>query len=187
VILLPANTYKNEGLALLLGLRLPVFSILDHTAILAEAENILDSGLARACEIRHALRGIDARLATFGGYLRRFITARLAPGAATVGMPGILTPDLTLTAVTAGNAAIYAHVNAGRSHSLIGRWRGTHKQLGAWPLIKSQLKAKSLRKLKPYLSMTLNHRIYDSVPRIQLSGASGHIAAGGDAAADIAT
>ena len=187
VILLPANTYKNEGLALLLGLRLPVFSILDHAAILAEAEDILDSGAARAGEIRQALCGVDARLAAFGDYLRRLITARLAPGAAAGGIPEMLTPDLALAAVTAGNAAIYAHVNAGRSHSLIGRWRGTHKQLGAWPLIKSQLKAKSLRRLKPYLSLTLNRRIYDLVPRIELTGKSGHAAGGGEATVDIPT
>jgi hypothetical protein len=52
-------------------------------------------------------------------------------------------------------------VNAGRSHSLIGRLKGTQRQLGAWHLVRTQFKRKSLRKLKPYVSMAVNRRIYD--------------------------
>ena len=166
VILLPANTHKNEGLGPLLGLHLPVYSTSDHAAIYTEVGNILRSRDAYTGKIRQALHGIDLRFATFGNYLRRFIANGYEDSDRTSRDADltVLTSDHQLTAVANGNAAIYAHVNVGRSYDLIGRWRSMRKQLGAWHLVKSQLKARNLRKLKPYVSMALNHRIYDPVP-----------------------
>ena len=157
VILLPANTHKNEGLATMLGIELPVHGLADRRAILAEAAALMQPGNGRADAIRGALGTVAARQEAFAAYLRRFI----AGGGREGGLDPLLTPDLPAATVAPQNAAIYAQVNAGRSHNLIGRLKGTQRQLGAWHLVRTQLKRKSLRKLKPYVSMDVNRRIYD--------------------------
>ena len=160
VILLPANTHKNEGLATMLGIDLPVHGIADRHAILAEAQVLMRPGNGRADAIRKALDTVAARQEAFANHLAGF----LAGGDRAGGIDPLLIPDIPAATVRRQNAAIYAQVNAGRSHSLIGRLKGTQRQLGAWHLVRTQLKRRSLRKLKPYVSMTANRRIYDRGP-----------------------
>ncbi len=163
VILLPANTHKNEGLATMLGIDLPVHAIADGKAILAEAEALMRLGNGRGDAIRKGLARVAERQEAFAAHLARFI----AGGNREAAIDPLLTPDLPAATVKPQNAAIYAQVNAGRSHTLIGRLKGTQRQLGAWHLVRTQLKRRSLRKLKPYVSMAANRRIYDRGPGAQ--------------------
>jgi polysaccharide pyruvyl transferase WcaK-like protein len=74
VILLPGNTFKNEGLGPMLGLELPVISSDDVSGIVTEAGRLLDGGEELRRHIREAVRQIRISQAQFGKMIRQFAT-----------------------------------------------------------------------------------------------------------------
>jgi len=120
VILLPGNTFKNEGLGPMLGLEIPVFSVQDVSAIVAEAERIVGAGERLRERIRDAVRRARAAHAEFGDVVRRFVTGATPPA-----IPDCLRPEPPLFPTPGPHDALYAAQNrAPRSPSaLLGRWR----------------------------------------------------------------
>lgn len=120
VILLPGNTFKSEGLGPMLGLDIPVISSQDTSAIVAEADRIVEAGERLRGRIRgavHRVRGLHAR---FGEVVRRFVT-----GATPTAIPDCLRPDPPTYPATGPHDALYQSENREPRHpsALLSRWR----------------------------------------------------------------
>lgn len=120
VILLPGNTFKNEGLGPMLGIEIPVFSAQDVSGMVAEADRLVRGGEPLRERIRDAVRRLRAVHAQFGEVLRRFVT-----GSVPTAVPECLRPEPPKFPMPGPHDALYLSGNrAPRSpSSLLGAWR----------------------------------------------------------------
>lgn len=111
VVLVPGNSFKSEGIAPMLGLDIPVWSVDDHDALLAEAARVLEAREAVREEIRGALSKVSRMQQQFGDYLAALIAGRLSGQSCRPEIPVALAADYSAT-ISDRHHALYAAENS---------------------------------------------------------------------------